>query len=280
MQGVVLQASRGRGAGRAVRRWCGTRVHRLQQGRHSVALPDDRWLVSYPKSGNTWIRFMMASAMFPGARIDFSTLDSIAPDIYGMPSYRQLRAPRPRLMKSHEVFDLQYGRVIYLVRDPRDVCVSMCHYLRKRRKVPDDLKADEFVGTFLAVGKGVFGTWGQHVGSWLGGSRGDDRFLLMRYEDCLADPVHELRRGCDHFGIRLDDENLERISDGYTMTRMRELEQTTWRDSSRLAPGARTDIPFVREGRSNQWSEELGSLSVARIEACYGELMTTLGYLP
>ena len=37
------------------------------------------------------------------------------------------RLPRPRILKSHECFQPQYPRIIYIVRDPRDICVSFYH---------------------------------------------------------------------------------------------------------------------------------------------------------
>jgi len=38
-------------------------------------------------------------------------------------------------MKSHEPFDVRFRKVIYLVRDPRDVAVSEYHFDLKKRYI-------------------------------------------------------------------------------------------------------------------------------------------------
>ena len=35
-------------------------------GRNLRVFPDDVYIVSYPKSGNTWTRFLIANLIYPG----------------------------------------------------------------------------------------------------------------------------------------------------------------------------------------------------------------------
>jgi len=71
----------------------------------------------------------------------------------------------------------------------------MYHYSIKRRDIPDTYSIEEFVPRFM---KGEFlenfGTWDEHVCSWQGTRQNKAGFVLLRYEDMLADPGRELDR--------------------------------------------------------------------------------------
>ena len=156
-------------------------------GRSLLILPDDIFLVSFPKSGNTWTRFLLANLRYPEQPATFANIDRLVPDPTGTTKRDFDRMPRPRIIKSHECFDPRYPRVIYIVRDPRDVVVSQYHYHRKLRKIADDSPIENFVARFLA-GDLPHGSWGQNVSTWLATSEGNPSFLLLRYEDMVADP--------------------------------------------------------------------------------------------
>src|SRR5881397_1861057 len=96
---------------------------RVIAGRRLTVFPDDVFIVSYPRSGNTWTRFLVGNLVYQDEPVTFANIESRIPEIYLFPD-RVLRSlPRPRMLKSHECFDPRYQRVIYIVRDPRDVVV-------------------------------------------------------------------------------------------------------------------------------------------------------------
>src|SRR5579864_1813408 len=121
-----------------------------QPRRELVILPDDVFLVSFPKSGNTWTRFLVANLVFPEQDVDFGNIHNLIPDPSATAKRRFDRMPRPRIIKSHECFDPRYPRVIYIVRDPRDVLVSQYHYHRKCKRIDDDFPIAKFVARFIA----------------------------------------------------------------------------------------------------------------------------------
>jgi hypothetical protein len=97
-------------------------------GRRLTVFPDDVFIVSYPRSGNTWIRFLVGNLLDSDDPITFANVESRVHEIYFF-SDQQLRAlARPRILKSHEYFDPRYRRTIDIVRDPRDVAVSLYYY--------------------------------------------------------------------------------------------------------------------------------------------------------
>ena len=103
--------------------------------------PDDTFLVSFPRSGNTWTRFLVCNLINPDDPVNFAQLESRIPEIYDVTD-RNLRAfPRPRIIKSHECFDPRYKKIIYIVRDPRDVLISYYEFQLKRRVISDELQS-------------------------------------------------------------------------------------------------------------------------------------------
>ena len=111
-------------------------------GTHLKVYPDDVFIVSYPRSGNTWMRFLVGELVFQ-KEIDFHNLRELIPDIYiyGCTHSFLESLNRPRYIKSHEPYDPRYPKVIYLVRDPRDVAISYYNWLLKFKKITIDITA-------------------------------------------------------------------------------------------------------------------------------------------
>src|ERR1700730_11895985 len=154
-------------------------------GRNMAVLPDDTFLVSYPKSGNTWTRFLVGNLVHPETTADFSNINIIIPDPEALSKNQMRRMPRPRIIKSHQYFDPRYKKVIYIVRDPRDVALSQYHFHRKRKLIADDSPFETFVARFIAGETSPYGSWGENVSSWLATRQNDSGFLLLRYEDMM-----------------------------------------------------------------------------------------------
>src|ERR1700751_2174698 len=93
-------------------------------GRNFAVYPDDTFVVSYPRSGNTWTRFLIANLLHPEEPATFLNIGRLVPDAEVQSSRYMRSIPSPRVIKSHTYFDPRYPRVIYIVRDPRDVAPS------------------------------------------------------------------------------------------------------------------------------------------------------------
>lgn len=242
-------------------------------------LPDDIFLVSFPKSGNTWTRFLVGNLMFPNRPVTFANIHISVPDPTGTTKRDFKRIPRPRVIKSHDCFDPRFPRVIYIVRDPRDVVVSQYHYYRKIRFIDDDLPIETFVGRFLKGETWPCGSWGQHVLTWLGTSEGDPRFLLLRYEDMLEYTPRELSKIVTFLGLSTTTEQIANAVERSSISRMQKLEQAQGHDLDRMVGAySRKDLMFVRAGISGGWRKDLPTPMVEKIEAAWGPLMHHLGY--
>lgn len=245
--------------------------------RDLIIFPDDVFLVSYPKSGNTWSRFLVANLMHPERPADFATLHKLVPDPFGTTKRVFDRMPRPRVIKSHECFDPRYPRVIYIVRDPRDVAVSQYHFHRKCRLIEDSCPMEDYLPRFLAGQVCPHGSWGENVGSWLATRRPGHRFLLLRYEDMVSDTVNELAKIAAFLGIAATPELLAQTVERSSADQMRKLEKAQSHLST-LTKDGRQDLPFVRAAKSGGWKSELAPALVSQIEKAWDSLMKQLGY--
>jgi hypothetical protein len=253
-------------------------------GRGVTVFPDDIFLVSYPRSGNTWTRFLLGNLIDQNNPVTFSNIEARIPEIYFNRDRVLRQLPRPRMLKSHECFQPHYPRVIYLVRDPRDVAISFYHHNVKARNISDDYPMAKFVPRFIAGEfDPKFGSWRDNVLSWTLVRKEDPGFLLLRYEDMKLDTVSVLASvvafldRCAFRKIDSNPEALRRTVELSSAENMRALEK---QDASSwvLTKGTRSDKPFVRSATSGGWKTQLDPESVAAIESAWGSLMQKLAY--
>jgi hypothetical protein len=163
----------------------------------------DVLLISYPKCGRTWLTMMLARSLALHAGLD--EVDYLANDLPGGG-----RAGLPRIRISHDENPhwrtarglarskrrYRAKKVVLLVRDPRDVVVSM-YFERSRRE-------RAYSGTlreFLHERRGSLETILAYYNVWAR-ERGRPRgFCLVRYEDLKADPAGELVRILGFAGV-------------------------------------------------------------------------------
>ena len=253
-------------------------------GNDLTVFPDDTFIVSYPKSGNTWTRFLIGNLVYYPSGVDFSNINRLVPDPGDLSKRYLKRLPRPRILKSHQPFDPRYKRVICIVRDPRDVVLSEYHFDVKRTAIEEGFPMERFVARFVAGDVNhEAGSWGENVGSWLAARQNSKRFqsgenfLLVRYEDMVVDPKRELCRVAAFLGIHPTQERLAAVVERSSADQMRKLERAQahlWSSTRET----RKDKPFVRAARAGGWRTELPVSCVAEVESVWGGLMREFGY--
>jgi hypothetical protein len=272
-----------RRAGRAIAQAVRVLTGQQMAGRNLTVYPDDVFLVSYPRSGNTWTRFLLGHLIEGNDRVTFANIESRIPEIYFNSDHAMRALPRPRLLKSHECFQPHYRRVIYIVRDPRDVAVSFYHHNVKARNIPDDYPMQDFVPRFInAEFDTKWGSWSDHVRSWLLLRQGQPDFIFLRYEDMKHETGGELGRVArflhkHSFSVDASPEAQRRAIELASPERMRAMEKSQAQKWV-LTKNTRPDKPFIRSAISGEWKSALPEESIVVLERAWGNLMRSLGY--
>lgn len=158
-------------------------------------------LSSYPKSGNTWLRFVfsnVASIMEVGEQVDFMTIDNYAPSIrnnrclVGMKKVGGL----PVFLKSHSAYvsGFKSYKSVVIIRDPFKAISSYKDYLAKAQN-----RSIGGIDKFCRHWRYGFNAWAQFVASWA-----EHATILVKYEDLLVDPLGEVRRIYSTLGYDID----------------------------------------------------------------------------
>jgi hypothetical protein len=253
---------------------------KIKLEREITVFPDDLFLTSYPRSGNTWCRFLLGNLVYRDEPMTFLNLERRIPDMYVHADREMRNLPRPRIIKSHECFEPRYQKIVYIVRDPRDVAISNYHWEMKKGSFRDQFSIEQFVPKWMeSYYWPRLGCWADHVTSWLSTREGHSGFVVVRYEDLQADPIRELAKIAPLLGIEPTPDRLNHAVEFSSADRMREMEKNQagkWVQTKYT----RQDKPFVRKASTGNWRSVLPPESAALIESKWGHLMTHLGYQP
>lgn len=243
--------------------------------RHRRGHRDDLYVVSYPKSGNTWLRFVLADA-YSGEEPDFDSVEAIAPRVGEHHGARPLMGASGRLIKSHEprhgFFERIPGRHLYVVRDGRDVAVSYYYHMLRRGLIEEGFSM--FLMRFLTGQVDNYGRWQDHVTSWLAAAAADPGHVtVVRYEDLLQDAYAVTAGALAGLGCELVDD-LGAAFDRHSSHRMRNKEST----SQVLGREEVRRINFVRSARAGDWKSHFNAADLALFWDHAGEAMRAAGY--
>ena len=247
-------------------------------GRYRGVRPTDVLLVSYPKSGSTWLRFLLAHAL-TAEGADFDSVRDTVPRVGRHRHARPLLPDGGRVLRTHEPVEPFHGRphqrVIYLVRDGRDVALSYVAHQRRYGTFEGDTSA--FVRRFLTGEVDNYGPWHQHVLTAHELTRsGRAEVLHVRYEDLRADTVQELGRILTFCGEERGDgqPSLEEIVAANTKDNMRAKEE----HSTFLASQATNGTPFVRPDADARWVDLVDADVRDRFDDVCGPALRAAGY--
>jgi hypothetical protein len=232
--------------------------------------PDDVFIASYPKSGNTWMRFLIAHLLAPGKVIDSNTIDDLVPDVYTARKKAD-RLPRPRFIKTHDTWFAGFPKTIYVVRDYRDVLISFYHYQRALKKE---------IGTFTEFLDHVddrhpFGTWKAHVTAALKfQQQHPERMLIVKYEDLHADTAATLKKIIAFTGVSFPGQVENAVAES-SFRQLQKKESETGSDFK-----SKSGQHFFREGRTESWRAVFTAeqLDTVLRKQQHADLLTKLGY--
>jgi hypothetical protein len=235
---------------------------------------DDVFLVSYPKSGSTWIRFLFGN-YFSGNKCDFTNYHFIVPDLHCNSNNSEI-LKTARFFKSHQEYNPRLQNVVYLVRDGRDVAVSYYYHAIKYRKISSKTKFIDFVNKYNSRDLDNFGIWSEHVKGWIEGAT--KNFLLMKYEDILSNPIQGLNKILQFASI---DPDLDAVRDAVTASefkKMKMAEEDQYENCDTLS-GSDATISFIRNGKPGEWKKYFSPELLADFIDIHGAVLKELGYI-
>jgi hypothetical protein len=220
----------------------------VRYGQGIIGLKDtDILLASFPKSGNTWVRFFLCNLIslyeWNGKKVDFVTLDTTMPEL----GVSNLMRPWPhttipRIVKTHQKFwPIFNGKsAIFIMRDPRDVMVSFYHFEAA-------MKCPQFVGNFsdfIRHKKLGLEAWFNHYKSWRGRVK-----VTLSYEDLRKDDIGEFTRMLCALDIPVDKKVIKHTAINSRFEKIRSLKKTNEN------PVFKEGFNFARKGKSGTWKE-------------------------
>jgi hypothetical protein len=253
--------------------------------RHRGLDANDVFIAEYPRSGSTWLRFMLVEIL-TGSSAQFLNVNRTIPEIGTHGKVPPVLPGEGRLIKTHEPYRSGYKRAVYLVRDVRDVMFSVraCDqefgwgdYFSQGRDL------DGYIQSFFVSGTMRFGTWQDHVLSFLDSpmARSGD-LLLVRYEDMRRNPEEILTQILDFLGVKTDDSVIRDAIAGNSLESMRAKEDSVRQSPARLEKGTllrgHKSGRFVGKGAVGGWRERLTAEQLLLIDRHAADAMQRLGY--
>ncbi len=236
--------------------------------------PNDIVIASCYKSGTTLTQ-QIVNLLVNGTQ-HFDRMQTLSPWIDSL--YLHIGAekvealPSPRFLKSHLPFEaLPYypqWRYIYLVRDGRDVCVSLFdHNQQLKRHRPFDAEGKPFeygsddFSTFwdewIETGYPNWPLW-DHIDSWWK-VRHFPNVLLLHFNELTHDKPVQIRKVANFLGLEWSPEIGEMVCRHSSLEHMQELER-----AGKLGkPVPKSEATFINKGSNGRWR---GRLNDAQIE--------------
>jgi len=220
-------------------------------------------IVGYPKSGSTWVTRLTAEVIgCPVAGFWQGVHKELAVE-------GDQRSSEYQCFKSHHTYDeLTEGddrifKIIYVLRDPRDVVISAKHFFRHIpvsfyqriiRKIPFIGKKlhqshlnKYFIEGIINGNAEIHGwmriSWKEHYSSYL--EKHD--VIILRYEDFIDHPERELVKILEHLEIERTPQEISNA------IRHQSKEE---RKKEFLEKGDMENYHFIRSGSSGNWREE------------------------
>jgi hypothetical protein len=197
------------------------------------------------------------------------------------------RLKRPRFMHAHWTWDKfmehfsvtkkMNNKILFIVRDGRDVAVSYFYHLKKFGQIDIQTKFEDYLDTFNGGNYFPYQKWGRYINAWIDENLHNENFLILRYEDLKTRTESELERVLRFAGLMIDSANIHSAIHASDFNRMQQLEELQRNDHSRLKESDNR-IRFIRQGKTNQWKFLFNRKQLEQFNEVHGKALRKLGY--
>ena len=238
--------------------------------------------VSFPKSGSTWLAYIILLITHNGDTPENGTLRSCLHWVESSWTYPRSiidldDLPPPRIFKSHMPYHMALGRnpvdnpckYIYIARNPKDVAVS--YYFFESHKSWAGYYSgpwEHWLKMFME-GKVQRGDWFNHVLSWWN-QRHAKNILFLKYEDLLTNFATELGRIIKFLDYPLTFDMSNRIAHKTSFSAMKDNEFSNMHEINEFKG-------FFRKGKIGTWKEQFTVSQNEAFDRLYSERMKDSG---
>ena len=276
------------------------------------------WIASYPKSGNTWLRSIIASLLytndgvfdfnlikkikqFPNSNyfIDFTKNFNDITEISKFWLLAQDKINRTKEIKFFKTHNLNCAvnknsftnrshtlGTIYVVRDPRNLINSIkTHYNKNSdEEAKDFLISQEILSRVPRDNDDadiatLLGSWSDHYNFW---TKGDSNLLLIKYEDLILDTEKVMERIIiflrKFMTVEVNPEKIKNIINTTSFNHLKNLEEKGL-FSENVYDLKKNKIRFFNKGPNNDWRKVLDKKIQDDIEKIFNKEMKELGYI-
>ena len=258
------------------------------------------WLASYPKSGNTWLRFFLTCLIKGRPKSSADVLDCV-PELGSGRDDEVDDKEGKILVKTHLPYSNELPRkectagFLYIIRNPLDLILSAYNY--HLLHLGSELIRSEqeyklvYMNNFLHAGfadslwkKMGFGTWHEHLNSWLRVGAGEHPYMLIRYEDMLAKPYLTAERITSYLNLDRTTQEIQEALEFSTFKNMKAMEEKEIQSDEDTVfkrevagVGHQVGKRFMNIGKSNQYLDIPLSIR-EKIKKAYAAPMKQFGY--
>ena len=281
------------------------------------------WIASYPKSGNTWLRSIISSLIYSKDGIfnfklikkihqfpekihfkdlvkDFGSFDEIKRNWILAQDKINLNN-KINFFKTHQgkytvgrdsfTNDQNTKAVIYVVRDPRNVVMSLSnHYSMTIDESLEFMLSPSIIGNSKSYEESVkenkasiytlLGKWNEHYRSW---TRKKGNLLLIKYEDLISDPLNELEKIISFLKnfveFETNNKKNHNILETTSFENLKKMENKNLFTEGVLNKHNKSKVNFFNLGPDNKWQNSLNSTIVNSLEKNFCDEMKELKYL-
>lgn len=232
-------------------------------------------IVSYPKSGRTWLEQLLVHVIIEGYCLtdngiehfeDLLYTDNHVPYIiltHACSSWEDFC-----LFDENEILKVNYEkaageRTLFLYRDPRDVLVSSYYHLRYRNGINWIAPSDMIFNPVFGLRKIL-----RFMNIWLSYTQRNNYSLLLSYEKLQNDPFESLKKVCELFGLKIEKKTIYKAIDFCSFSAMQKREKDKIVKSPRLITinDKQPESRKVRQGKVGEHRDFFSKYELERID--------------
>ena len=276
------------------------------------------WLASYPKSGNTWVRYFLASLIYSnqgksgldklGYIMQYPKRDQFEKLVSNFDDFNQIKQNwinsqikinsdnKVKIFKTHHILcslgddnftdERNTLGAIYIVRDPRNVISSILYHFNlssTEEALNFIMEEKKFIGNMKnKINYPLYtliGSWKSNYNSWKNIGK---NFLLVKYEDLILSPNTEFRNIANYIsniiGIKFSEEQIKNSIEESSFKNLRNIEDKNGFIESIEDPENKKK-KFFNLGPNNNWKKNLEKKFIDKIEKSFNDEMKELGYI-